>query len=143
MLAWFVAAAPAHATDQSVDLSGGFAVFFGATPLLDGGDDVITFTNLAPGIYDVFVTMQSDFVPDFAGNLNGQPLVFLADNGITRFLFLDCIATAPLVLTLTGTPIRSDSSYRGELTVTLVPESGTLALLLVGLAGIGAVGRRR
>ena len=47
--AFFGSIAPAMAADQSVTLVGGNGSFMGSAPLLDGGDDIISFLVIAPG----------------------------------------------------------------------------------------------
>ena len=56
--------APAMAADQLVDLSSGYAAFGSTAPLLPGGDDVLSFINLAPGLYDVTVSVNSQYIGD-------------------------------------------------------------------------------
>ena len=47
--AFFASLAPAMAADQSVSLVAGNGSFIGSAPLLDGGDDIISFLGIAPG----------------------------------------------------------------------------------------------
>jgi hypothetical protein len=139
-LGFLLSASPAFAADQSVDLSGGSASFVGTSPLLDGGDDVITFTNLAPGLYNFLLSLSAQNVVDLEAELNGEP-ADLFEVGPLTFAGLVGVDDAPFVLTITGTP-NGLALYSGELQVTLVPEPGTLALLLAGLGLITRAARR-
>lgn len=132
-----LAAAPALAADQSLDLSGGQASFIGSAPLLDGGDDVITFTGVAPGTYSVWLSVSAQDVGGLAAILNGQP-ANLTSAGVFSFAYLDTIDDAPFVLTLSGVANGARSGYSGEISIALIPEPGTLALLLTGLGVLGA-----
>ena len=53
--------APAMAADQSITLVGGNGSFIGTGPLLAGGDDIISFLGVAPGMYNIDFTMSSQF----------------------------------------------------------------------------------
>ena len=144
---WGLAAAasmvPAWAGDQTIDLSSGSASFGSTLPLLAGGDDKITFANLASGTYDFTVSFTGQFISDLAGSLNGQPL---AVNGFSvfRFGFLQGQSATPLALTLTGSTFTSPlASYSVTMSaVRAVPEPGTYALLLCGLGVVAFLARR-
>jgi hypothetical protein len=138
-----VAFAPAMAADQAIDLSAGYAAFGSTSPLLQGGDDLITFTNLSSGTYDFTVSITSQFISDLGASLNGQALSTTAF-GVFRFAYLQGQALNPLLLTVTGTTITSPlASYSVTMSATPVPEVGTYALLIAGLGVVGAVVRRR
>ena len=132
---------PAFAADQSVDLSSGGASFTFTPTILDGGDDVITFINLPAGTYDFVFSMDAQFIPDLAATLNGIAATILSSGNI-RFAGLEGTSVAPFVLTLTGTPGAS-ARYTGDLTVRLIPEPASYALLLAGLSGIALMSQRR
>jgi PEP-CTERM motif len=134
-------AAPAFAGDQVIDLSSGIGSFIGSATLLDGGDDVITFANLADGVYNFVLTLSGQNIQWNGVDLNGQAATVLYF-GEVSFGYLESVGQTPFILTLTGTP-GTQAAYSGELTVTAVPEPGTLALLLAGLGVIGFVARRR
>ena len=135
---------PAFAADQTINLSSGFASFGSTTPLLTGGDDKITFSNLASGVYDFTVSFTGQFISDLAGSLNGQPLAINTFN-VFRFGSLQGQSTGPLVLTLTGTTFTSPlASYSITMSATpAVPEPRTYGLLLSGLGVVVLLARRR
>lgn len=63
----------AQAANQVINLSSGQASFVATAPILAGGDDVLTFTGLAPGLYDFVFSVSSQFVTGFNGTVNGTP----------------------------------------------------------------------
>jgi hypothetical protein len=131
-LACLLFAAPALAASESVDLSSGQASFIGTSPLLDGGSDTITFTGLAAGTYNFVVSLSGQYLTGLTATLNGQALDVTNVGNIT-FAGLEGVSDAPFVLELTGTLAGAQAAYSGELSVTLVPEPGTLALLMLGI----------
>jgi hypothetical protein len=140
-LALGAAMSPALAADQMIDLSSGQASFASMAPILAGGDDVLTFFGLAPGVYNFVFSVSSQFVAGFGGTVNGTPFATAVLGPITAGAAFG-VDSAPFTVVLTGTPGRN-AIYSGELTVSLVPEPGTYALLAAGLGVIGLVARRR
>lgn len=140
-LALSAVAAPALAADQSIDLSSGQASFASLSPILAGGDDVLTFTGLAPGVYNFVFSVSSQFVTGFGGTVNGTPFATATLGPITAGAAFG-VDSAPFTVVLVGTPGRN-AIYSGEITVSLVPEPGTYALLAAGLGVVGLVARRR
>jgi hypothetical protein len=137
------ALAPAMAADQVIDLSSGLASFGSTAPLLAGGDDLITFSNLASGTYDFSVSITSQYISNLGASLNGQALA-VSGAGKFRFAYLDGQSTTPLLLTVTGTTITSPlASYAVTMSATPVPEPETYALMLAGLGAIAFMSRRR
>lgn len=112
-------------------------------PVLSGGSDVITFGGLAPGLYDIVVTIsgQNLTFDAVASNLNGTPgLAFSA--GSLRFFGVEHTGVSPFVLELFGTP-ELGAKYSGEVTVTVVPEPATYGMLIGGLGILGFLARRK
>jgi hypothetical protein len=140
-LALSAVAAPVLAADQSIDLSSGQASFASLSPILAGGDDVLTFTGLAPGVYNFVFSVSSQFVTGFGGTVNGTPFATATLGPITAGAAFG-VDSAPFTVVLVGTPGRN-AIYSGEITVSLVPEPGTYALLAAGLGVVGLVARRR
>ena len=134
--------APAFAGDQTIDLSSGQASFIGSPVLFDGGDDVISFINLAAGKYDFVLTISGQNITGFSGSFNGEAI---EAGAYKRAIggYLESTGFAPFTLTLNGVAGKQ-AGYSGELSVTAaVPEPGTYALMIAGLAGVGFVARRR
>lgn len=133
--------APACAADQAIDLSSGQASFASLATVLDGGNDVLTFTGLAPGLYDVVFSVSAQFVTGFGGTINGAPFSVATLGPISAGAFVGQL-NGPLTVVLNGTA-GSRALYSGEMTVTLVPEPGTYALMGAGLVLLARVTRRR
>ncbi len=140
-LAAALAAPAAFAGDQSIDLSSGSGSFIGTPTLLDGGNDVITFTNLAAGTYNFLLSVSSQNITGLTAELNGQ-WATITNLGKFSFANLDSTGNAPFVLTLSGIAGKK-GLYSGELTVSAVPEPETYALMLAGLGAVGFMARRR
>jgi hypothetical protein len=142
-LALLAGLSPVLAADQTIDLSSGLASFGSTAPLLAGGDDVISFSNLAAGSYDYTVSITSQFISNMNATLNGAPLA-ISSFGVFRFAYLQSTGPAPLVLTVTGTTITSPlASYSVTMSATPVPEPTALGLMLAGLGAVGFVASRR
>ena len=137
-----LSASGAFAADQSVAFSGNTASFIGTAPLLDGGDDVVSFTNLASGQYDFLLTLSGQYINLSSLSVNGVAGTVVSNNTI---LFADVTGTGttPFALTLNGTTLNSRANYSGEISATVVPEPASSALLLAGLMAIGLAARRR
>jgi hypothetical protein len=133
-----LASTPALATNLVVDLSSGTASFIGQSIILDGGDDEITFINLAAGTYDFLLSLSSQNILGLTATLNGQPAT-ITELGLFSFASLDSQGDSPFTLVLTGTA-GARALYSGELAVTQIPEPGTLALLAAGIGGIAGMG---
>ena len=140
-LAAALAVPSAFAGDQMIDLSSGAASFIGTAPLLDGGSDLITFTNLAAGTYNFLLSVSSQNITGLGVDLNGQAAT-ITNRGKVSFANLASSGNSPVLLTLTGVAGKK-GLYSGELTVSAVPEPETYALMLAGLGAIGFMARRR
>lgn len=111
--------------------------------VLSGGSDVITFGGLAPGLYEIVVTISGQNLTFDAAttNLNGT-LGTAFGGGKLRFFGVEHSGVSPFALNLFGTAFDG-AKYSGEVTVTAVPEPATYAMLLGGLGVLGFLARRR
>lgn len=125
-------ASPAWSADQVIDLSSGQASFSSLATVLDGGDDTLTFTGLAPGLYNFVFSVSAQFVTGFGGTVNGTPFATATLGPITAGAAFG-VDAAPFTVVLTGTA-GARAIYSGELTVSAIPEPGTYALMAGGLA---------
>ncbi|SFV14652.1 FxDxF family PEP-CTERM protein [Pseudoduganella namucuonensis] len=111
--------------------------------VLSGGSDVITFGGLAPGLYEIVVTIsgQNLSFDGVTSNLNGTAG---STYGAGKFHFfgVEHSGTSPFVLNLFGTALDG-AKYSGEVTVTAVPEPATYGMLLGGLGVLGFLARRK
>ena len=134
--------APAMAADQSVALVGGNGSFVGTAPLLDGGDDIISFLGLAPGAYMFDFSLSSQYANISSVTVNGQSATQLA-LGVFQFFGLSSVNSSPFMATIVGSG-GANAAYSGEMHATAVPAPESYAMMLAGLVGIaGFVHRRR
>ena len=115
---------------------------FGATPGNSGFTNVFTFDSLAPGQYDVDLSLSSLGITWTSGDLDGHQITF-GQTGANYFGFLNYTGSAPITLTLKGMGSANNSHFSGEVTVSAVPEPESYAMLLAGLGLIGTIARRR
>ncbi|MGZ3159447.1 MAG: FxDxF family PEP-CTERM protein [Burkholderiaceae bacterium] len=107
--------------------------------LLSGGEDIISFTGLAPGKYDFGVTVSGQNISfnGLTSNLNGV-LGTAAGTGKFSFFGVETVGYGPFTLSLFGIA-GLKSIYSGTVSVTAVPEPETILMMLVGLGMIGAI----
>ncbi|WBS04505.1 FxDxF family PEP-CTERM protein [Pseudoduganella sp. SL102] len=140
------------AADQTIVLDAdGTASFFGTPTLLEGGSDVLTFTGLAAGTYEVLITLSGQYLSfnQDATTLNGVNAgVWTATSGSIKktvsFGSVDATTTSPFVLNLAGALTDAKlANYSGEISVSPVPEPATYGMLLGGLGIMGFLARRK
>ena len=140
--AFFASIAPAMAADQSVTLAGGNGSFVGTAPLLDGGDDIISFLGLAPGAYMFDFSLSSQSANISSVTVNGQSATQLG-LGVFQFFGLSSVNSSPFMASIIGSG-GANAAYSGEMHATAVPAPESYAMMLAGLVGIaGFVHRRR
>ena len=134
--------APAMAADQALTLVGGNASFVGTAPLLDGGDDIISFLGLAPGAYMFDFSLSSQYANISSVTVNGQSATQVA-LGVFQFFGLSSVNSSPFMTIINGSG-GANAAYSGEMHATAVPAPESYAMMLAGLVGIaGFVHRRR
>ena len=139
--AMVAAISPAMAADQSVTLVAGNGSFIGTAPLLSGGDDIISFLGLAPGLYQFDFSMSSQRANISEVTVNGQSVPEVSF-GVFQFFGLSSVDSSPFMATILGS-VGANAAYSGEMHATAVPEPESYVLMLAGLVGIGGLVRRR
>ena len=132
---------PAMADDQTVTLVAGNGSFIGSAPLLLGGDDIISFLGLAPGLYQFDFSMSSQFANITSVMVNGQAAAQVS-LGMFQFFGLSSVDSSPFMATITGSA-GANALYSGQIQATAVPEPESYVMLLAGLVSIVVLARRR
>lgn len=111
--------------------------------ILSGGHDLISFTGLSAGTYNIVVTVSGQNLT-FTGatNLSGAAADVLINTNKLHYAGFDVIGSPSFVLDLAGVA-GAGASYTGTVSVTAVPEPETYGMMLGGLALVGAVAARR
>ncbi|GJI98668.1 hypothetical protein RugamoR57_53860 [Duganella caerulea] len=126
--------------------------FTGVGPLFSNHDtptstgyDVISFTGLAAGSYEVLLSYSGTNTRITAASLNGQAPDDLSTGKKSSSGFFDVTDNSPFTLKLWGTIVSGPAAanYNGTVTITPVPEPETYGMLLGGLALMGVVARRK
>ncbi|WP_338758451.1 FxDxF family PEP-CTERM protein [Massilia sp. METH4] len=137
----------AFADNQNLTASLDAATEFDSVGTLfaDNGADVLTFGGLAPGLYDIVITVSGQQLNFNAAatTLNGVTGAYDASVGKFKFLGFEATASSPFVLNLAGWTTGAKAVYSGELTVSAVPEPSTYGMLLGGLGIMGFLARRK
>ena len=143
----------AFAADQTVTVNPSAVTYFnaavdGADGILSDNADVITFSGLASGWYNVYIAISGQNVnfDEAATTLNGKTGVWEAQEGRFAFLGVEALETSPFVLNLAGSigTFTTPPGYNGSITVTsAVPEPTTYGMLLGGLGLLGFMARRK
>ena len=134
---------PAMADDQTVTLVAGNGSFIGSAPLLLGGDDIISFLGLAPGLYQFDFSMSSQFANITSVMVNGQAAAQVS-LGMFQFFGLSSVDSSPFMATILGSGgANAGAGYSGQMHATAVPEPESYAMMLAGLVGIAGFVRRR
>ncbi len=138
----------ALADNQTVDLTGLTSSHIASVAddgLFFGGKDVISFTGLAAGTYNVVLDLSGQFLSfGAASNFNGQALNLYGGVGKVRFADIEYNGQSPFVLELFGTVSNAArANYTGNISVSAVPEPETYGMLLAGLGLVGFAARRK
>ena len=148
-----VASFAASAANQSIGVvAGPVQTFTGVGSLFsnhvvpnDTGFDVLSFTGLAAGRYEVLLSYSGTNTIVTAASLNGYAPDDLSTGKKSSSGFFDVTDNSPFTLKLWGHIVGSPvaANYNGTLTITPVPEPETYGMLLGGLALMGVVARRK
>ena len=112
--------------------------------ITDGLVQDFTFTGLANGTYNIVGDISASNMTFTSVLLNSTPWELFPDSrGRLRFGSIEVTDTQSLTVHVIGTSTNTSANYSGSLTVTMVPEPTSTAMLLGGLALIGTIIRRR
>lgn len=121
------------------------ALFFN-DPLATGAfTQTVSFSGLSAGLYDIFGTLNAQNLTLSSVELDGKAwdlTSYISKGKPAAFGYLDVTNKAPILLTLKGTALNF-AAYSGNLSVTLVPEPESYAMMVAGLGLLGTIARRR
>ncbi|CDG84573.1 FxDxF family PEP-CTERM protein [Janthinobacterium agaricidamnosum] len=141
------ASVSAAAGDQRINMiADGEAHIFDALVgdgILSGGHDLLTFTGLGPGVYNIAISITGQRL-NFDGvvsNLNGVQGYTFGVGGL-KFFGVEFTGAGPYLLDLAGRA-SAGANYAGTYTVSAVPEPASYGMLLGGLGLLGFMARRK
>lgn len=139
----------ANAADQEIliapDLTFDFKGVSTTTDgLLSDGSDVLTFTGLAAGWYQVELSLSGNYVKLDSASINGLPAFSIVNGSKVTSALFEITSQSPFKLALNGSVVNPDlAKYSGHITVSAVPEPATYGMLLGGMGLMGFIARRR
>jgi len=115
------------------------------TVFANEGADVITFTGISAGLYDIVIDVSGQKLDwnAAATTLNGKYSAVDYSTGKFKFLGIEATESSPFILNLAGTALGAGAGYTGSISISPVPEPTTYGMLLGGLGIMGFLARRK